>query len=393
MANRNQVTLTFAGDTSALERAARRVSRTTDKLGKDFDKLGSSMAKKLPDTIFATLSNSVSAALKSLPAEVQAVAAGAGAGIAAIIAPAIGAGVTAGVLLGVGGGVLALGIKAAAKDPAVQAAFKTLGDRANKVFANFGTPFQGPLIRAADTFGDSLERMAPSLNRMAVTLAPVIDKLAPALASMAENALPGIEKAAVASVPLFEKLAEYMPLIGSAISVFFEEIAGGSEGATTFFGHLLTAIGMTIIATGKVFHFLADKYQELADKGTFLKRFFGGVADGISAAFTGAWNAIKNGWNNTVGRISFRVPDWVPNLGGKGFSMPRFHQGGIVSGAMGQETLAVLRAGERVTATAGSGGQQQVTLRVVGNDRALVELIKRLVRIEGGGDVQAAFGR
>ncbi|MGN1299966.1 MAG: hypothetical protein ACI4VC_01275, partial [Clostridia bacterium] len=39
-------------------------------------------------------------------------------------------------------------------------------------------------------------------------------------------------------------------------------------------------------------------------------------------------------WNNTVGKISFEVPDWIPGMGGKGFSVPKipeFATGGIVN--------------------------------------------------------------
>jgi phage-related minor tail protein len=127
-----------------------------------------------------------------------------------------------------------------------------------------------------------------------------------------------------------------------------------------------------------------------------IKGVFGGIASAIQNAFRGAFNFVARAWNNTVGRLSWTVPGWIPGLGGHTFAAPKlptFHTGGIVSGAMGSETLAVLRAGERVTPSGGGGGGQAVTLRVVGNDRAIVELIKRLVKVEGGGSVQAAFGR
>jgi hypothetical protein len=127
-----------------------------------------------------------------------------------------------------------------------------------------------------------------------------------------------------------------------------------------------------------------------------IKGVFTGIADAIKGAFRAAFNFVASAWNNTVGRLSWTVPGWIPGLGGHTFAAPRlpqFHTGGIVSGAMGSETLAVLQAGERVTPAGGGGTAQTVTLRVVGNDRALVELIKRLVVVEGGGNVQAAFGR
>jgi hypothetical protein len=53
------------------------------------------------------------------------------------------------------------------------------------------------------------------------------------------------------------------------------------------------------------------------------------------------FNAIGSIWNNTLGKISFNLPDWVPGLGGKGFSFPKIPalaDGGIVNGP----TLALI---------------------------------------------------
>lgn len=53
----------------------------------------------------------------------------------------------------------------------------------------------------------------------------------------------------------------------------------------------------------------------------------------ITAPFKIAFNTIAGFWNNTVGKIHFDVPDWVPGLGGKGFNFPTIQPlaaGGIV---------------------------------------------------------------
>lgn len=79
--------------------------------------------------------------------------------------------------------------------------------------------------------------------------------------------------------------------------------------------------------------------QEAGDK---VLGFFGTVKTGINNAFNGlidvlkypfvtAFNAIKSLWNNTVGKISFTIPSWVPGVGGKGFSFPKMATGGIVN--------------------------------------------------------------
>lgn len=63
----------------------------------------------------------------------------------------------------------------------------------------------------------------------------------------------------------------------------------------------------------------------------FINNALRGVADVIKYPFTQAFNAIKTLWNNTVGRLSFTVPSWVPGIGGKGWTAPRLAAGGIVN--------------------------------------------------------------
>lgn len=47
------------------------------------------------------------------------------------------------------------------------------------------------------------------------------------------------------------------------------------------------------------------------------------VKDIITSPFKAAFNAVSGFWNNTVGKLSFKAPDWVPGIGGKGFDMPK----------------------------------------------------------------------
>ena len=61
---------------------------------------------------------------------------------------------------------------------------------------------------------------------------------------------------------------------------------------------------------------------------------FAAIGNAIKAPITGAFNAIRSLWNSTIGRLSFTIPDWVPGLGGKGFSMPKLAEGGITTGPM-----------------------------------------------------------
>jgi hypothetical protein len=48
----------------------------------------------------------------------------------------------------------------------------------------------------------------------------------------------------------------------------------------------------------------------------------GFIADVITAPFKAAFKSVAFLWNNTVGKLSFTVPSWVPLIGGKGFDVP-----------------------------------------------------------------------
>lgn len=123
---------------------------------------------------------------------------------------------------------------------------------------------------------------------------------------------------------------------------------------------------------------------------------FAKVGGLISAPFRAEFNLISDAWNNTVGRLHFSIPSWVPGLGGKGFDVPKlphFHSGGIVPGAPGAEVLAVLQAGERVTPAgqaAGSGGMVYVA---AGDSltAAVLAAIRDHVATVYGGDVTIAL--
>ena len=83
-----------------------------------------------------------------------------------------------------------------------------------------------------------------------------------------------------------------------------------------------------------------------------LESAFSTIFDIITWPFRTAFNFIADAWNNTVGKLSFQAPDWVPFVGGKGFSMPKlptFASGGIFEAPTpGGAGLALLHDGEMI---------------------------------------------
>jgi len=98
-------------------------------------------------------------------------------------------------------------------------------------------------------------------------------------------------------------------------------------------------------------------------------KFFGalvtGNTEGMKESFKGAFNAIARFWNNTIGKIAFTVPNWVPAMGGKNWSVPNipylaegtdyFKGGPAIVGEQGPE-LVNLPTGASVTPNSKLGG-------------------------------------
>jgi len=122
---------------------------------------------------------------------------------------------------------------------------------------------------------------------------------------------------------------------------------------------------------------------------------FAKVSDAITAPFKAAFNMVSDAWNNTVGKLKWTVPKWVPKLGGNTISapqLPKFHAGGIVPGIAGTEVPILAMAGERVSTSASSSSGATITLGSDGGrlGDALIDLIA-LAMVGRAGD-PAALG-
>lgn len=110
-----------------------------------------------------------------------------------------------------------------------------------------------------------------------------------------------------------------------------------------------------------------------------VKAAFTGMGDALKEAFKAVFNAIAGFWNSTVGKLSFKVPTWVPIIGGKKFDVPdipTLAEGGIVTGP----TLALIGEAGPEAIIPLNRMNQGVTVNVAGSvtsERDLIETIRR----------------
>ena len=125
-----------------------------------------------------------------------------------------------------------------------------------------------------------------------------------------------------------------------------------------------------------------------------LGRVFFKVAEFIGRPFRAAFNMIANLWNNTVGKLKFTIPNWVPGIGGNTIQAPqlpvfKFHRGGRVPGHPGQDVLAMVQAGENISPAGAPGGGGSLTADdLVGAggtdfDRLMLSYLAKLMRKNG----------
>jgi hypothetical protein len=188
---------------------------------------------------------------------------------------------------------------------------------------------------------------------------------------------------------------------GLAIAFFVtfkDQIIGFMKNVISWIGDnwkLLLAIitGPFGLAIAAIFTF-KDQIMEafsLIFKG--IKATMGFVADVITAPFKAAFRMVAWLWNNTVGKLSFTIPSWVPKYGGSGFNVPdipELAQGGIVTSAQlimageGGEPEAIIPLSKLASMGFGGSGGTNITVNVSSADpNAVVAALQQYIRNRG----------
>jgi len=172
-------------------------------------------------------------------------------------------------------------------------------------------------------------------------------------------------------------------------------------------------------ATGAAKDWVVGKFDELVD---FLTGIPGRVTksarnmwDGLVSTTRGALNMIIGLWNRLDFGIRIRVPDGIPGIGGRTFTvpdlipdLPYLAAGGVATtagwanvGEHGRAEQVFLPQGAGVRPLRGSDGASAdwpfgpdvVLGRVVIDGTGMLQGIRTEVQLKGGGNVQAAFGQ
>jgi hypothetical protein len=291
--------------------------------------------------------------------------------------------------------------------PVIKKAVVTLSKRAGKEIAKLANKFVDwirPKIRPM--LSRLLEFVQAAGNFILQKLPFIADKVGQLAAKFIEWITPLTKKLLVKLPDIIKTIVEF--IVTKAIPKIVEaglKLASHLVPALLSFGQaVLEGVGSIISQVGGVIgrgfanmgSYALDQASAFGNKilDAIMKpiNFVGGL---VSAAlntvvdtFKSVYNTLADLWNNSIGRFSFRVPGWVPKLGGKGFDMPdlpKLADGGIVTsptvamiGEAGPEAVIPLNK-------MGAMGTTNVTINmpVGANGEDVVRALERYTRQQG----------
>jgi hypothetical protein len=252
-----------------------------------------------------------------------------------------------------------------------------------------GADFETVMSLIADTTGGAATEAANTaqgqFKRFGIALDETKESIGAALLPAIEAVLPYLTK--------FGDWAAKHPgiilAVGGAIAVIAASIMAVNLAMAL---NPFSLIAIAVVAVGVA---LVGAYKKFEGFRTIVDSLFGAMKFWITNVTIPAFktlltivktifNGIASAWNNTVGRISFKAPSWVPGFGGKGFDVPNIPmlaQGGIVT----SPTLALIGEGNGPEAVIplnrmgefGMGGGGNVTINVQGGDpQAVVDALR-----------------
>ena len=288
----------------------------------------------------------------------------------------------------------------------------------NTVMDVLGGTFGGATATAAGTAEGQMKRFGIAISEakenIGAALIPVVEKALPLLTAMGSWAQE--------NTTTFLIIAGVIGGIGVAILAANAAIriwTLGAQIATAaqwLWNAALTAnpLGLIVLGIAGVIAILAILYTKFEGVRKVVDNVFGFIKDVVMGSidvittyvqtvlgvYKTIFNTIAKLWNNTIGKLSFEFPDWVPGLGGKGFSVPNIPmlaEGGIVT----RPTLAMIGEGGSPEAViplnraGGLGGNY--TINVTGGlsssaeiGSAVVNAIRAFNRSNGPANIQVA---
>lgn len=256
-----------------------------------------------------------------------------------------------------------------------------------------GASFEEVMAKIAETTGGAATVAANTaegqFKRLGVALSETKESIGAALLPAVEALLPYL----TAFGDWAQKHPGILLAIGAAIATIAAAIVAVNIAMAL---NPFSLIAIAVVGLGALLVAAYKKFEPFRD---IVDAVFGGIRYWINNVTIPAFqtmltvaktifNGIATIWNNTFGKLSFSIPDWVPGIGGKGFDIPNIPMmaaGGIVT----SPTLAMIgEAGPEavipLSQMGNMGGATNVTINVNGGDpNAVVDALRRYMQLNG----------
>lgn len=269
----------------------------------------------------------------------------------------------------------------------------------NKIMGEVKKTVAGFAEKEANTAEAKMRRLGVATNELKESfgymLLPYVEKMSNAFAKL----LPFIErnkKAIGVTVVVVGALAGAIVAINLAYKTYLAITKAVAVAQlflnSAFLASPITWIVLGVVALGAAFVILYKKSETFRNLLTNMVSFFKKIPGYLMTAGKSILNAItfpwRTGltiigkmWNATMGKLKFKIPSWIPKIGGNTFSMPQFPKipafakGGIVN----QPTIGLIgEAGPEAVVPLSKGGGALGGVTIINNISGSVVTEKEL---------------
>lgn len=216
----------------------------------------------------------------------------------------------------------------------VNSVLKPLWNAWENVFQSIMGLLSDFLKVATPIFSTILDILGPVFKLALTVLRGVFDMVFAAIGGIIERAGKTICEIVNNIREFFRNLGEWMEgTFGFKWKNVFETVKNAVKAFRDYMGPIISSV--QVIFTGLA-NFIGGVFSGNWKRAWLgVKQIFEGVVSGLGAIFKAPLNFIIDGINKFLSGIGkIKIPDWVPGVGGKGFSIPkipRLAKGGIVS--------------------------------------------------------------
>jgi uncharacterized membrane protein YgcG len=204
---------------------------------------------------------------------------------------------------------------------------------ANKAFTETA---EGGMAKMQIAFAEMQESIGAAVLPLLERLVPIITKMAQAVEENADVViiLAGVIGTLSAAIIAYNVAVKTAAFLQTAFNI---TLAANPIGLVVAAIVLLGAALVAAYAKFEGFRKVADAVFGALKAGIKIAvDYVASYLNSMISVFRTVFNTIANLWNSTLGGLSFEIPDWVPGIGGRGFSIPEMPTigGGAASGAL-----------------------------------------------------------